>query len=126
MLLKNEGPEEYKLAQKRPLCGRLGLRPPPFPGRQGRRPHLLAAPPLGAAPPLPLFRERFPFISDLSFVLHLALATLEHTQISAVLVYSELHLRVIIRLLASFSCLFFDCGQETIFVIRLILHQQGR
>jgi hypothetical protein len=29
-------------------------------------------------------------------------------------------------LLASFSCSFFDCVQETIFVIRLILHQQGR
>jgi hypothetical protein len=32
---------------------------------------------------------------------------------------------VIIRLLASLSCSFFDCGQETIFVIRLTLHQQG-
>jgi len=83
-------------------------------------------PSLGAAPPLPLFIEKFLFNSDLSFVLHLALATLEHTQISAVLMYSELHLREIIRLLASFSCSFFDCGQETIFVIRLILHQQGR
>ena len=55
-----------------------------------------------AAPPLPLFKERFLFNSDLSFVLHLVLATLEHAQISAVLVYSELHLRELIRLLASF------------------------
>jgi hypothetical protein len=29
-------------------------------------------------------------------------------------------------LLASFSCSFFDCAQETIFVIRPISHQQGR
>jgi hypothetical protein len=28
-------------------------------------------------------------------------------------------------LLASLSCSFFDCRQETIFVIRLTLHQQG-
>ena len=47
----------------------------------------------------------YSFFSDLSFVLQLALATLEHAQNSAVLVYSELHLRVIIRLLASlFVC----------------------
>ena len=65
---------------------------PPSPGRLS----------LGAAPPLPLFREMFLFNSDLSFVLHLALATLEHAQISAILVYSELHLRVIIKLLAFF------------------------
>jgi hypothetical protein len=32
--------------------------------------------------------------------------------------------RVILRLLASFSCSFFDCAQETIFVIRPISHQQ--
>jgi len=44
-------------------------------------------PSLGAAPPLPLFIEKFLFNSDLSFVLHLALATPEHVQISAVLVY---------------------------------------
>ena len=37
---------------------------PPSPGRLS----------LGAAPPLPLFRERFLFNSDSSFVLHLALA----------------------------------------------------
>jgi hypothetical protein len=29
-------------------------------------------------------------------------------------------------LLASFSCSFFDCAQETIFVIRPISQQQGR
>ena len=41
-------------------------------------------PSLGAAPPLPLFIEKFLFNSDLSFVLHLALATLEHAQIGSI------------------------------------------
>src|SRR6185295_10460152 len=83
-------------------------------------------PSLGAAPPSPSIYREVSFQFRLEFCLHLALATQEHAQNSAVLVYSELHLREIIRLLASFSCSFFDCGQETIFVIRLILHQQGR
>jgi hypothetical protein len=60
-----------------------------------------------------------------SFVLHLALATPEYTQIRAGLCDSELHVRVMLRLLASDSYLFFDRVQELIFVIRLILCQQG-
>jgi hypothetical protein len=55
----------------------------------------------------PLFSQSFLF-SNFSFVLHLALATIEHEQIRAILCDSELHLRVIHRLLISNSCSFFD------------------
>ena len=61
--------------------------PSPLPWTPGAAPPSPGRPSLGAAPPLPLFRERFLFNSDSSFVLHLALATPEHAQISAVLVY---------------------------------------
>jgi hypothetical protein len=46
----------------------------------------------------------------LSFILHLALARQELAQIRAILCDSELHLRVILRLLALDSCSFFDCA----------------
>jgi hypothetical protein len=101
--------------------GRLGLHPRTHDARGGAP--LLAAPPLGVAPPLLV---RVLYLLQLDFVLHLALATPEHAQIHDVLCDSELHLRVILRLLASDSCSFFDCAQELIFVIRLILRQQGR
>ena len=63
-------------------------------------------------------------LRNLSLFYKLALAITEQSH-SAAFVYCRLHLRVIVRLLASFSCSFFNCVQETIFVIRLTLHWQG-
>jgi hypothetical protein len=55
----------------------------------------------------------------------LALATTEQPH-SAAFVYCRLHLRVILRLLASNSYSFVDCAPKLIFLIRPILLQQGR
>jgi hypothetical protein len=80
--------------------------------------------------PLTLGRPPPPFVlsslclRNLSLFYKLALATTEQSH-SAAFVYCRLHLRVIVRLLGSFSYSFFDCMQEMIFMIRLTLHQHG-
>ena len=73
------------------MCGRLELAQqrvpraaPPHPGRQGWRPLAGRASPR-AAPPFPFISQSHVSL-ELEFVLHLALATLEHAQIRAVLV----------------------------------------
>jgi hypothetical protein len=88
-----------------------------------------AAPPFVGRPPLgdaPLLLVRVLHLLQLEFCFTSSFSYTEHAQIRVVLCDSELHLRVILRLLASDSYSFFDCAQELTFVMRLILRQQGR
>jgi hypothetical protein len=99
--------------------GCLGLHPRTHDTRGGT-PFASRPFPRGCAPLL----VRVLYLLQLEFCFASSFSYLEHAQIRVVLCDSELHLRVILRLLASDSCSFFDCAQELIFVIRLILCRQ--
>ena len=61
-------------------------------GSPGGAPRVGRRDPFGLQGLRPLYLVRVLFVYDLSFVLHLALATPEHAQIRVVLCDSELHL----------------------------------
>jgi hypothetical protein len=104
-----------RICQSAALTVWLGLRPKlgaPYPW----------SPPTLGRPVSYIFSSRH--LRNLSLIYLLALATSEQPPSCRRRVI-QTQLLVILRLLASNSCSFFDCIQELIFVIKLILHQQG-